>query len=178
MELKVIWELSIYKMMNTQRQSMAICLCCVALFAQASTVMASDLPKTLENIASECSDRHGYNALVAGEVRQNTLHPNERQWAQCVYAAIESHIIPKSKIPFGYKELITRHRKLTDQVEGGTLSRNERRKQMSRLLSSLQNQEDALREPTKYGSRAPLASTRQNHHQQLLEMREQLRKAF
>lgn len=93
---------------------------------------------------SGCTARHGYNPEQAGGLGAHQLGENERAWNACVYDGVERYLAVNSPLPKAYAALIETHKSLTDQVEAGQISRDERRARVEALFESIRRDEDAL----------------------------------
>lgn len=90
----------------------------------------------------ECGKIHKYDPNTT-KLAQNTLGPTERAWQQCVYAAVEKYLIPASKSPDLYRGAIATSRNLTNGIEKGTITRDQRRKKMDEVISKIESVEGA-----------------------------------
>jgi len=90
-----------------------------------------------------CSKAHEYNPAQVAKFSPNELGANEREFLQCVYTGIEEKIIPKAMLPNDYKALIENHKKMTNSVEKGGMTRQERKAQTEELLRKIKANEVA-----------------------------------
>ena len=106
-----------------------------------------------------CSKAHEYNPAQVAKFSPNELGANEREitralaqryrgtnereFLKCVYAGIEEKIIPKAMLPNDYKALIENHKKMTNSVEKGGMTRQERKAQTEELLRKIKANEVA-----------------------------------
>lgn len=90
-----------------------------------------------------CSRAHEYNPAQSAKLGANELGANEREFLQCVYAGIEERIIPKAMLPDDYKALIESHKKMTNSIEKGGMTREERKAQTEELLRKIKTSEVA-----------------------------------
>lgn len=89
----------------------------------------------------QCSKIHGYDPDQLPPLGDYELAPGERAWRACVYDAITTNLVPGSKSPELYRELITTDRILTDNVEKGTVTRADREKKIDSLIETIRTQE-------------------------------------
>lgn len=104
---------------------------------------AASASDAFQRALSACSERTGYFPKDADSLGPNELGRNERAWAQCAYAGIEEHVLPKSAAPDLYRRLVARHRELTDAVEAKTATRAERLLELTPLLDDIRDAESA-----------------------------------
>jgi len=90
-----------------------------------------------------CSKAHEYNPAQSEELGANQLGTNEREFLKCVYAGIEERIIPKAMLPDDYRVLIESHKKMTNSIEKGGMTREERKAQTEELLRKVKTNEVA-----------------------------------
>ena len=91
-----------------------------------------------------CSKAHNYDpAAMDGKLGANELGKNERKFLECVYNGIEKNVMPKALMPADYDYLIRQHRQLTDAVEKGETTRQQRRTRTQDLLSKVKANEMA-----------------------------------
>jgi len=71
------------------------------------------------------------------------LGKNERVFLECVYTGIEKVIMPKALLPDEYKHLIGHHREMTDAVEKGEMTRQQRGAEVQKILNKVKAREVA-----------------------------------
>ena len=112
-----------------------------ALFALAATsaiaVSVDDINKEIDS----CTQKHGYSSKQAGNIDANKLGENERAFLDCVYGGIESNLIPKAFFPEDYKYLIKRYKEMTDSVEQGEMTRQQRTAEAQQILDIMKDKE-------------------------------------
>lgn len=91
-----------------------------------------------------CTDRFGYDPETVGDIGDFQLAENEREWLECAYTGVETHLVPYSAVPELYTELIDEHRALTDGVERGEVTRAAREERVDTVLASIERQEKAF----------------------------------
>jgi hypothetical protein len=87
-----------------------------------------------------CKKIHGYDPDKLS-VAEHQLAPNERKARSCVYEAIQSLLIPNTKIPEKYEKLILTDKILTDSVEKGIVTRDQRKRKIEELLAEIESLE-------------------------------------
>lgn len=95
----------------------------------------------LEPYVQECTARHGYNPEATSDLGPHALGKGEREWRECVYRAVEAHVIPKAYVPDGYRRTLAADREMTERIAAGQLTRAERRARIQALLEELDRQE-------------------------------------
>jgi len=89
----------------------------------------------------ECKAIHGYDPENAGDIGPNELAPNERAWSDCAYDAVRSTLMLETTQPRLYEAIMAEHRTMTDKVEGGLMTRDERTARMFELRNQLRQKE-------------------------------------
>ena len=90
----------------------------------------------IERAMADCTTIHGYDPDTV-TVGDDALAPGERDWRACVYAAIESRVIPLSQVPGSYRTLIAEDRTMTEAIAGGQLTRSARRARLEDLAADI-----------------------------------------
>ena len=86
----------------------------------------------LELKSTEPNVRLGEDPLLRNLLEPATLNRSQRRcW-------------PVSLVPKAYEDLISRHQEMTDAIERGTITRNERREAIKAMIASIRNQEKAM----------------------------------
>lgn len=88
-----------------------------------------------------CTAAHGYDPDRTQDLGDHELGPNERAWRSCVYEGAERYIIPSSKMGERYEALIRADSILTDGVEQGRVTREERDSKIAEMLSEIRSRE-------------------------------------
>ena len=97
-----------------------------------------------EQALAQCTDRFGYDPEAVGDIGPYRLAENEREWLECAYAGVETHLVPYSAVPELYTDLIAEHRALTDGVARGEVTRAAREERVDTVLASIERQEKAF----------------------------------
>lgn len=95
----------------------------------------------IEQAMADCTAAHGYDPDTIA-VDENALAPGEREWRRCVYAAIESRVIPQTPVPEAYRSLIAEDRTMTEAVAAGALTRSARRARLEDRAAEIRAAED------------------------------------
>ena len=91
-----------------------------------------------------CTARHGYDPEKTDDLGPHQLGSGERDWDQCVYDGVERYLAVNSPLPRAYAALIDMHKTLTDKVEAGEITRQQRRAEVEALFESIRRDEVAL----------------------------------
>ncbi len=91
----------------------------------------------------ECKAIHGYDPENPGDLGPHELAPTERAWANCAYDAVRSTLMLESTQPRLYDAIMAEHRTMTDRVESGLMTRDERTARMFELRKDLRQKEIA-----------------------------------
>lgn len=100
----------------------------------------------LDRHVAACSERHDYAPDRVQDAGPHEILPGERAWRECVYAGIETLVVPHTGMPGLYRSLIREDRHMTDAVEAGRLTRSERRRQLDALILAIEEGEQAWAE--------------------------------
>jgi hypothetical protein len=109
--------------------------------AQTVSPSAADW-QALEAKMGECTRIHGYDPAAAAAIPQHALGAGERAWRECVYAGIHVTLMGRSEAPEMYQQLIDTDRQMTDSVEQGALSRQERRQRLEEYVRNIRFSEE------------------------------------
>lgn len=93
-----------------------------------------------EDLAN-CTKTYGYDPEKLPPLGAHQLAFNERKWRSCAYDAIETRLIPASRNPQLYQELIASDQVLTNKVEEGSMTRSERQERIRETLASIESRE-------------------------------------
>jgi hypothetical protein len=110
--------------------------------AAATSVSATDL-SDLNREITKCQKTHDYDPSKQDQLGPNELGKNERAYLDCVYSGTREAVIPKAMVPDDYKQLITRYQQMTDAVEKGEMTRQQRTASAQQLLGNIKNKEVA-----------------------------------
>ena len=114
------------------------------LLTTAALVTTPAIATSVDDINQEintCTREHGYSPRQAANLDANKLGENERAFLDCVYGGIESNLVPKAFFPEDYKYLIKRYREMTDAVEQGELTRQQRTAEAQQILDIMKDKE-------------------------------------
>jgi hypothetical protein len=90
---------------------------------------------------ASCTKTYGYDPEKLPPLGPHQLGVNERKWRSCAYDAIEVRLIPASRNPELYSDLIASDRVLTNEVEEGIVTRSERRERIREMLATIEARE-------------------------------------
>lgn len=106
--------------------------------AMAAGGMASaDTGEAIGKLADRCTAAHGYDPRKPGNVGETQLAPNERAWRECMYAGIDSDIARHSASASEWRMLIDADRRMTDEIDAGTLTRSQRAARLQMLIANI-----------------------------------------
>lgn len=106
---------------------------------------ASILERFNQHLAG-CTARHGYDPGKTEDLGPHQLGENERAWDECVYDGVERYLAVNSPVPKAYDALVATHKTLTNKVESGEITREQRRTEVQALFESIRRDEAALYE--------------------------------
>ena len=110
-----------------------------------SSVFAADISEISTEI-EKCSKTHDYDPNQASQLGPNELGKNERAFLECVYTSISEVLIPRAMVPDNYKKLIANDRKMTDAIEKGEMTRQQRQARIEQMLGTIRSSEAAVTE--------------------------------
>lgn len=90
---------------------------------------------------ANCTKTYGYDPEKLSPLGAHQLAVNERKWRSCAYDAVEARLIPASRNPQLYQELIATDQVLTDEVEEGIVTRSQRRERIRETLVTIEARE-------------------------------------
>ena len=109
--------------------------------AQTASPSAADW-QALDAKMGDCTRLHGYDPAAAEGIPQHQLGAGERAWRECVYDGIRMTLMQRSEVPEMYQQLIDEDRRMTDAVEQGSLSRQERRMRLEEYVRNIKLSEE------------------------------------
>jgi hypothetical protein len=98
---------------------------------------ADDAWTALARQADVCTAAHGYDPRDPGAVGEAQIAEGERAWRDCMYARIESAIVPTAQAADAWRALIAADREMTAAIAAGTLTRAERAAQVQTLVAQI-----------------------------------------
>ena len=98
---------------------------------------ADKTTEALDRHMADCSKQFGYDEASASKLGPNELSPTERQWRECVYQGIRTIMIPSARRPNAYREIIAKDKVMTDKIEPGEMTREERKGRLEHLVAKL-----------------------------------------
>lgn len=101
----------------------------------------SELRAELDVYLDACSGTAGADPRGVEDVGDYELVPNERAWLDCAYEGVERIMIPGSSIPEMYRNLIAESRALTNLVERGEVTREQRQMRIDELVADIEDAE-------------------------------------
>lgn len=114
-----------------------ILLAGLALFVLGAVPAAADSVAMLGAVADECTAKHGFDPRKPGAVAETELAEGERAWRACMYAGIESRIIPSSTAADEWRVLIAADKAMTDAIAAGTETRSQRAARLQMLVANV-----------------------------------------
>jgi len=107
-----------------------------------SDVFAADVSDISTEIVS-CANTHDYDPKQAGQLGEHELGKNEREFLECIYSSINEVLIPKAMVPDNYKKLIADDRQMTNAIEKGEMTRQQRQTRIQQMLADIRSSEAA-----------------------------------
>lgn len=124
----------------------SICLLAVGCAQQSAESVQpratfGQLRAQLDDHLEGCTRSVGMDPTGPQDVGEYELVPNERAWLDCAYEGIERIMVPSSYVPEMYRRLIAESRALTNLVERGELTREQRRIRIETLVAEIEDAE-------------------------------------
>jgi len=107
-----------------------------------STVLAADI-SDINGEVEKCSQIHDYDPNQQSQLGANELGKNERIFLECVYKGINETLMPKAMVPDDYKKLVSSHKQMTNAIEKGEITRQQRQARTTEILGQIKNNETA-----------------------------------
>lgn len=95
----------------------------------------------LDDHLDGCTLATGSDPFEPSDAGDYELLPNERAWLDCAYDGVETIMIPNTAVPDMYRRLIAESRALTDLVERGEVSRQQRKARIDALVDDIEDAE-------------------------------------
>jgi hypothetical protein len=123
----------------------------LAVCGIASSILAAEVTaKTFDEAKQQmdahivsCTERTGHDPDRLDDIGENALGPSERRFLDCVYEGVERLIIPESSTPEAYRSLVQEHRRMTDAIEQGQMTRSERQARTDTMVDEIKRQDEA-----------------------------------
>ena len=90
---------------------------------------------------NDCSKTTGTDPRTATGVGERELVAREREWRACAYEGIRALLVPVTKYPELYAQLISEDQAMTDRVAKGTMTRSERRARLDQIRETIAQRE-------------------------------------
>lgn len=88
-----------------------------------------------------CTKTHGYDPQKATGLGEHELGPNEMQWRQCGYDAVRGYAQTHPDLAGQYEQLINEDITMTNAVQSGTMTRDQRRQRLEELIAQIEEAE-------------------------------------
>ena len=95
----------------------------------------------LQTYLDDCSKSVGVDPRTAKGVGERELLPREREWRSCAYEGIRSVLVPTTRHPELYGQLIAEDQSMTDRIAKGSMTRTERRARLDQLHEMIAQKE-------------------------------------
>ena len=105
--------------------------------AQAQTPARDQLVADLQ----ACTKTHGYDPQKAAGLGEHELGQNEIPWRQCAYDAVRGYAQTNPTLAGQYEQLINEDITMTNAVQGGAMTRAQRRERLETLISQIEEAE-------------------------------------
>lgn len=93
----------------------------------------------------DCSKTHGTDPRKATGVGERELVAREREWRACAYEGIRALLVPATKHPELYAQMISEDQSMTDRIARGMMTRSERRARLEQLREVIAQKEGQAR---------------------------------
>jgi hypothetical protein len=90
---------------------------------------------------NDCSKSIGIDPRTATGVGERELMAKEREWRSCAYEGIRAVLVPATRHPELYGQLISEDQTMTDRIAKGSMTRSERRARLEQLRETIAQKE-------------------------------------
>ena len=94
-----------------------------------------------EAVLEQCTGKYGYDPDNPPKLGKYELAPNELEWRSCAYDGIRQHLIPNSKSPGLYQNLIALDKEMTAGIQKGIVTRKQREETIENAIDNIETQE-------------------------------------
>lgn len=94
--------------------------------------------KAFDAHLAACSASSGYDPDKAADLGTYEIAAGEAAWATCAYDGVDKILVPESRTPELYRDLVARHKDLTAQLRDRKVTRAERRALMETMVLKIQ----------------------------------------
>ena len=94
--------------------------------------------KAFDAHLAACSASSGYDPDKAADLGTYEIASGEAAWATCAYEGVDKILVPESRTPELYRDLVARHKDLTAQLRDQKVTRAERRALMETMVLKIQ----------------------------------------
>jgi hypothetical protein len=126
--------------MNIIRQLLLMPLLAVAITAFSTDSVQAQTPARDKLVADlqACTKTHGYDPQKAAGLGEHELGQNELLWRQCAYDAVHGYAQTNPDLAGQYEQLINEDITMTNAVQGGAMTRAQRRERLETLISQIE----------------------------------------
>ena len=116
---------------------------CTQMPSEVGTSRASfaELKSELDVHLAGCTETYGLDPREQSGTGENELAVGEKEWLECAYQGIEEIMVPGTKFPKMYRQLIADSRGMTDLIEQGEITRTQRRIVLQAAIFDIENAE-------------------------------------
>jgi hypothetical protein len=110
----------------------------------ASAKKLSQPGKVMDEHLAKCAEKYAYDPNEAEGLGEYDLAPQEMEWRRCAYQGVREIMIPNTRIPDAYRQLIDEDRAMTEKIQRREMTRSERRARLDQILESVRAHEKEL----------------------------------
>ena len=100
-----------------------------------------------QDALKQCTDLTGYDPMAQTSLGPYELGQGELRWRECAYSALLMLIVPNTKFPDLYTDLIDRDKEMTRWIEEKRFTRDQRETQISVLRQQIITREQTATQP-------------------------------
>ena len=128
------------------RTAMAVVLSAVLAvpFGVVSAKKLSQPGKVMDKRLAECTGKYAYDPNKAEGLGEYDLAPQELEWRRCAYQGVTEIMIPNTRIPDAYRQLIDEDQAMTEKIQRREMTRSQRRARLDQILERVRAQEKEL----------------------------------
>lgn len=101
----------------------------------------TELRSALDGHLAECTETYGLDPREQLGTGENELAVGEQEWLECAYQGIEAIMVPSTRFPDMYRQLIADSRSMTALVERGEMTRTQRQNVLQAAIVEIENAE-------------------------------------
>jgi hypothetical protein len=120
-----------------------VALTTVIAAAPAYEEKLEQIKQTLNAQFVSCTEQFGYDPQKSLQLGPQQIGDGELEWRQCAYDGISRVVIPNTRLPGAYEQLIAEDRRLTAALQRGEITRKQRYDAIQKTIDEIRTSEAA-----------------------------------